>query len=120
MVPQGSNFTPDGARALSAETMEALRVVIADRWREADGAEARLAEVLSRAAHEARERSMQPEELLVMLRRLEEEMIARPGTLRGTDPDARRRFREWLVQSCLRAYFGREGERGQEPRQEPC
>jgi hypothetical protein len=108
MVPQGSNSTPDGARALSAETMDALRAVIADRWREADGAESRLAEVLTRAAHEARARAMQPEELLVTLRQLEEELIARPGTLRGTDPDARRRFREWMVQSCLRAWFGRE------------
>jgi hypothetical protein len=113
MVPQGSNFTPDGPRALSAETMDALRAVIADRWRGADGSDARLAEVLARAAQEARAREMQPEELLVMLRHLEEEMIARPGTLRSNDPDARRRFREWLVQSCLRAYFGREsGERG--------
>lgn len=109
MVPQGSNPPHDGARELSAETMDALRTVIAERWRAPGDPEARLGEVLARAAQEARAREIQPEELLVMLRRLEEEIIARPGGLRSADPDARRRFREWLVQSCLRAYFGRDG-----------
>ena len=108
MVPQGSNPPHDGRHELSAETMDALRSVIADRWREPGAPDARLGEVLARAASEARAREMRPEELLVMLRRLEEELIARPGGLRSADPDARRRFREWLVQSCLRAYFERD------------
>ena len=108
MVPQGSHLPPDGARSLSPETLDELRAVIVARWSGVDGADARLAEVLGRAAGEARARSIQPEELLVTLRLLEEEIMARPGDLRGADPDARRRFREWLVQSCLRAYFARE------------
>lgn len=112
MVPEGSNPPPAGARTLSPETLDALRSVIAERWRDPADPGTRLPELLARAAAEARARSIQPEELLVMLRRIEEEIIAPPGSLRGTDPDARRRFREWLVQSCLRAYFARDGEAG--------
>ena len=110
MVPQGSRQPPDGASALSPETLQALRTVIADRWRAASDAESQLGTVLARAAAEARERGIRPEELLITLRHIEEEVMARPGDLRGTDPDARRRFREWMVTSCLRAYYRDGGE----------
>ena len=106
MVPQDSRQPPP-SRTLAPETSEALRVVIAERWRATEDADARLSAALVQAAHEAHERGLRPEELIIAMKTLEEEVMGRPGALRATDPDARRRFREWLVSACLKAYFER-------------
>ena len=82
-----------------------LRTVIAERWRALEDAEGRLSAAVMRAAREAKELGLRPEELIILLKGIEDEVIAQPGTLRASDLDARRRFREWLVSNCLRAYF---------------
>ncbi len=107
MVPHSSQQPPTGSRALSPETTVVLQAAILERWRvPGDGVgDAAMADAVGRAAAEARERGMRPEELIVLLKGIEDEVMGRPGLLRATDPDARRRFREWLVSTCVRAYF---------------
>jgi hypothetical protein len=92
---------------LRPETAEALRVAIAEGWRAGEETQQRLSDVLARTAHEAHEQGLRPEELIIALKRVEEEVMGQPGALRATDVDARRRFREWMVSACVRAYFGR-------------
>ena len=106
MVPQDSRQPPP-ARQLSPETADALRAAIAEGWRAGQQTEERLQAVLARAAREAHELGLRPEELIVALKRVEEEVMGQPGALRATDADARRRFREWMVSACVRAYFGK-------------
>ena len=106
MVPQDSR-QPPSPRSLSPETAEALRVAIADGWRAGQESQARLHDVLVRAAREAHDQGLRPEELIVALKHVEEDVMGQPGTLRSTDVDARRRFREWMVSACVRAYFGK-------------
>jgi hypothetical protein len=105
MVPQDSRQPPSEGRSLDPATVEALRTCIAQRWRAFERAEQELVDTVSRAAQEARSRGLRPEELVIALKALEEDVMGQPGALRGTDPDARRRFREWLVSSCVKAYF---------------
>ena len=110
MVPQDSRQPPP-PRALSPETTETLRQAIAEHWRAIEGAQERLGDTLSHAVTEARELGLRPEEVIVALKQIEDGVLARPEGLRTDDPDVRRRFREWLVSSCLRAYFGTEDRR---------
>ena len=105
MVPDSRFHPPEPARSLSEETAAALRAVIAERWRAVEDAEGRLAHVVTQAAREAKALGLRPEELIIFLKGIEDDVMAQPGTLRASDLDARRRFREWLVSSCLRAYF---------------
>ena len=106
MVPEDSRHPPP-PRGLNPHTAEALRAAIADGWRAGQDAEHRLSEVLRHTAHEAHEQGLRPEELIVALKRVEEEVMGQPGALRATDVDARRRFREWMVSACVKAYFGK-------------
>ncbi|HEX6536834.1 MAG TPA: hypothetical protein VF041_19765 [Gemmatimonadaceae bacterium] len=82
-----------------------MRVVIAERWRALEDSEERLRAAVHAAAIEGRERGLRPEELIIALKELESDVFAQPGAVRTVDHDARRRFREWLITSCLEAYF---------------
>jgi hypothetical protein len=108
MVPQNSPPPPERARKLSPETIRSLRDVIAERWRALEDSEERLRAAVRAAAVEGRNRGLHPEELLITLKELESEVFAQPGAVRAVDRDARRRFREWLITSCLEAYFSAE------------
>lgn len=105
MVPQNSPPPFDPERQLSPATIQGLRDVIAARWRTLEQSEAQLRHAVHVAAAEGRERGLRPEELVVILKGIEADVFAAPGAMRATDRDARRRFREWLVTSCLEAYF---------------
>ncbi|HEU4641185.1 MAG TPA: hypothetical protein VFS44_01935 [Gemmatimonadaceae bacterium] len=85
-----------------------MREVIAERWRALENSEERLRAAVEAAAIEGRDRGLLPEELIIALKELESEVFAQPGSVRAVDHDARRRFREWLITSCLEAYFGAE------------
>ena len=105
MVPQSASPPPPEPRRLHPETESALRAVIAEEWRAAAGSQEALAGVVARVAREARDDGLRPEELIIILKQVETQVLGAPGTLRAGDLDARRRFREWLVSSCVRAYF---------------
>lgn len=93
---------------LSPETMEHLRGVIAERWRSLEQSERQLYEAVRAAVAEAKTRELQPEQLILALKKIEADVFARPGSMRATDQGARDRFHQWLVTACLEAYFGRE------------
>lgn len=105
MVPLSASPPPPGPRSLHPDTVAALRSAIAERWRAASSAESALADIVARVAREARESGLQPESLIIALKGIEQDVLGASGSLRGEDVEARRRFREWLVSSCVRAYF---------------
>ena len=105
MVPNSASPPPPEPRSLHPDTAAELRAVIAERWRAVSDTENALAAVVARVAREARVDGLRPEELIIALKAIEEDVLGAPGTLRADDFDARRRFREWLVTSCVRAYF---------------
>ena len=66
--------------------------------------------VLREVATEARSRSLRPESLIVALKRI----MAEIETTRTSYPsDEPRKLQEWLVTTCIQAYFDRETD-GQE------
>ena len=105
MVPHTSPPPSDPAPELSPATLRALRDVLEERWRALEDADGRLHEAVHTAAREAKALGIRPEHLIVAMKRLESEIFAQRRAIRARDPEARVRFREWLVSSCLEAYF---------------
>lgn len=88
------------SRPLSEPTLEQLRRAIQQRQQSPAAGDSALHAALQVVAAEARERSLRPEELIVTLKQLLDEA---PGSRSGAGED--RRLREWIVTSCIRAYF---------------
>ncbi|HUQ83635.1 MAG TPA: hypothetical protein VM076_20955 [Gemmatimonadaceae bacterium] len=108
MVPHNVPPPPEPARELSPETVRVLREVIADQWRTPSDGDGRLGSAVRAAAAEAKDRGLRPEELIIALKAVESEVFDRRGGVRVADADAERRFHEWLVVTCLRAFFAPE------------
>lgn len=88
------------SRPLSQTTLEQLRKAIeARRQAPATGDEA-LRTALRAVAAEARERSLRPEELIVILKQVMDE----PRASRSSSSEERN-LREWIVTTCIQAYF---------------
>ena len=87
-------------RPLSESTLEQVRCAIQDRRQSPAAGDGALRAALSAVAVEARERSIRPEELIVALKQLIDEL---PGTRSSSGEE--RRLREWIVTTCIRAYF---------------
>ena len=87
-------------RSLSEPTLEQLRRAIHDRRESSAAGDSALHAALQAVAVEARERSLRPEELLVTLKHVIDEC---PGSRSGSGEV--RRLREWIVTTCIRAYF---------------
>jgi hypothetical protein len=98
------SLRPPEPRTLSPSTLARLRSVIAQRAIGPTGPDGELRDALHAAADEARERTLRPEELIIALKTLLEDISNdRPGW-NSTD---QLRFREWLVTTAIRAYYGR-------------
>lgn len=106
LLPAGMNapnpLTPD-PRPLSAHTVEQLRQAILDRRQTPALGDDVLRRALEAVALEARERALRPEELIVTLKQVVDEA---PGPRLSSGDD--RRLREWIVSTCIRAYFDAE------------
>ena len=106
MMAAAASGPDDPARRLSDATYIALREAIATAWRRRDGhpfdPSPELSAAIRTAAHESRERSLRPEELLVELKHLESEIAS---VFPAVSTQDRRTLREWLVQQAVRAYF---------------
>jgi hypothetical protein len=87
-------------RPLSEATLEQLRRAVQERLRSPSAGDAPLQAALQRVAVEARERALRPEELIVTLKQVLDEA---PGSRATSSED--RRLREWIVTTCIRAYF---------------
>jgi hypothetical protein len=95
-------LTPD-PRPLSAHVIEQLRHAIQDRRQAPTGGDDALRTALEVVAAEARQRALRPEELIVTIKQVIEEA---PGSRASSNED--RRLREWIVSTCIRAYFDAE------------
>jgi hypothetical protein len=107
MMAPDSHDTRDPSPTLSPQSVALLRDAMADRWRGTEGSEGRLATVLRRVATEARELGVRPEVLIVTMKGLEAEIVAAGSDEpRHMGLEERRRLRDWLVSTSLKAYFG--------------
>ena len=98
------SLPPPEPRTLSASTLARLRTVIGQRTADPSVRDGELRDALRAAAEEARESALRPEELIIALKALLQELtIARPG---WNEID-QLHFREWLVTTSIRAYYGR-------------
>lgn len=102
-----SRSTPE-ARALSAETSEALRLAVAALWAADEGAavdaEQALAVALDRMVDEARTRALRAEEVVLAFKRILEEAPLSVPAVRRLELAG---FRERLVTRCIKAYYAR-------------
>jgi len=85
---------------LEADTVEALRSVMQLAMRRGDHGQ-ELQEVLSRAANEAREKDIQPEQLLVIMKDL---WYSLPD-LRSKDTDRQIELLQELISHCITQYY---------------
>jgi hypothetical protein len=88
------------SRSLSEPTLEHLRRAIHERRASPAAGDAALQAALEVVAVEARDRAMRPEELIVALKQVMDEVRAP----RSTSSDERH-LREWVVTTCIKAYF---------------
>ena len=96
-----SSATPE-PRVLSEPRVARLREAIVLRLREPSGPDDDLRAVLQEVADEARSNSLRPETLIVALKSVMADI--EPGRT-GRNPDEQRRLHEWIVTTCIRAYF---------------
>ena len=103
MVAYNPRMPDDERRSLPAEITAQLRAALIAHWNQSEGHDSLLESALAAAAQDARSRGLRAEELLLALKRSEED-VAR--TLDVEDTQDRDRFRIWLVGACMRAFFG--------------
>jgi hypothetical protein len=82
--------------------MKELQTALAEQLRRGEEPTAELAGVLQRVAHEAREKNLRPEELLIALKQLWNSLSE---TLRPQSSDQFERVRQNLVTLCIKAYY---------------
>lgn len=107
MVAYKPRTPSDESRKLSPETTAQLRAAIAERWARPMSSESALATALSAAAEEARRRAMRPEELLLSLKSIEEEVAIASHVVDHLERDD---FRFWLAGACVRAFFSEQAD----------
>lgn len=92
-------------RTLSEPRLLRLREAIQLRLRDPSVPDEELRLVLREVATEARNQSLRPENLIVALKRV----MAELETSRTSYPsDEPRKLQEWLVTTCIQAYFERD------------
>jgi hypothetical protein len=102
MVAYNPRFPRDDNRSLSPDVAARLRSALTAHWAREEGDVAELSTAITSAAQDARALGMRPEELLLALKAIEEEVAKTLGVLDTHDRD---RFRIWLVGACMRAFF---------------
>ena len=103
MMAFDSRSTPE-PRALSEETLLVLREAVLRLWLQPASSDEALVEAIGRTVHEARDRALRAEEVIVAFKSL---LLDLPEL--GA-PDRRLeavRFRERLVTQCIKAYYER-------------
>jgi hypothetical protein len=103
MVAYNPRSPSDDNRSLSPHVASQLRAALSMRWTDPTAFDAPLTAALSAAARDARARGLRPEELLIALKAIEQDVAL---TLEVDDTQVRDRFRIWLVGACMRAFFG--------------
>jgi hypothetical protein len=102
MVAYNPRSPRDDSRSISSDVAAQLRAALSARWTEPDASDGLLSAALTAAAQDARTRGLKPEELLLALKAIEQEIAL---SLDVDDTQDRDRFRMWLVGACMRAFF---------------
>ena len=102
MAAYNSRSPGDKNRSLSSDVSAQLLLALMKRWTDPEAFDSALSTALSAAADEARGRGLLPEELLLALKAIEQEVAK---SLDVADTQDRDRFRIWLVGACMRAFF---------------
>lgn len=102
MVASNPSSPHPERRSLSPEATRELHRALAAHWRDPAGSEQALNRALAAGADDARTRGLRPEELLLALKAIEEEVSTALDVVETQDRD---RFRIWLVGACMRAFF---------------
>ena len=102
MVANNPGSPRDDSRSLSSAVAAQLRSALVAHWAGADEHDAELGAALAAAAEDARARGLRPEELLLALKAVEDEVAVKVKVIDTQDRD---RFRIWLVGACMRAFF---------------
>lgn len=105
MIAYNPRFPRDEQRSLSAPVASQLHASLTSRWTDPASDESALNAAIVAAADDARTRGLRPEELLLALKAVEEDVAT---ALEVEDTQDRDRFRTWLVGACMRAFFGTE------------
>ena len=105
MMAYDSRSTPE-RRALSAETLDHLRLAVLRLWAEPHDADAPLAAALDALVAEARTRTLGAEEVLVAVKDLLQALPELGSPERRMEAV---RFREQLVTRCIKAYYAGSG-----------
>ncbi|MDP9206500.1 MAG: hypothetical protein M3P12_13770 [Gemmatimonadota bacterium] len=82
--------------------MKELRTALIEQLKQPDGPTPELASLLRKIAHEAHERNILPEELIVVLKQLWNSLAE---SLRPQNADQYERVRQRLVTLCIQAYY---------------
>jgi hypothetical protein len=106
MVAYDPTRPPDRSRELSEASVARLRDAIAEQWRTAQPESAETRDALLSIAREARERGIHPETVIVALKRIETDVVQ---DVPERSAVVRRQLTEWLVTTCVRAYFDEAG-----------
>jgi hypothetical protein len=102
MVAYNPRSPRDDNRLLSTDVASQLRAALSVRWTDPSAFDGPLTAALTAAAQEAHARGFRPEELLVALKAIEQDVAL---SLHVDDTQDRDRFRIWLVGACMRAFF---------------
>jgi hypothetical protein len=102
MVAYNSRLPEDERPTLPPEIAAQLHTALLARWNESEAYDSMLERALAAAAQDARARGLRAEELLLALKKSEQEVA---GTLDVANTQDRDRFRIWLVGACMRAFF---------------
>jgi hypothetical protein len=109
MVAYNPRSPRDERPSFSREVAAQLNAALTARWTQPDSYDSALATALTAAADDARTRGLRPEELLLALKAVEQDVAE---TLDIADTQDRDRFRIWLVGACMRTFFGGEQQPG--------
>lgn len=102
MVAYNPRMPDDERPSLPPEIAAQLRAALVARWKESEAYDSMLERALDAAAQDAKARGLRAEELLLSLKKSEQEVA---DTLDVADTQDRDRFRIWLVGACMRAFF---------------
>src|SRR5256885_16819983 len=92
MVAYNPRVPPDRNRMLAPEVAEEVRVALTARWHSPSRDDSALKAALTAAARDARSRQLRPEELLLVLKAIEEAVA---DTLRRGTGSERAVFHRW-------------------------
>jgi hypothetical protein len=102
MVAYNPRSPRDDSPKLSPDVANQLRSALSSRWTDPSSFDPPLTIALAAAAQDAHSRGLRPEELLMALKAIEQEVAV---SVKVVDTQDRDRFRIWLVGACMRAFF---------------